>query len=165
MNTARELPRRDYDALKEATKALVDGFASLQEAASITRSDPARLSRFGNRHEEGMFAPIDVIADLEARLGTPVVTSILADMSGFILVAKGEVRQQPDFLTHIGCVAKETGEAVSAVAEIVSAQGNQAQKIAKARREIRDAQAALAGAESDLSRLETITPFRRGSAA
>lgn len=165
MNTARELPRRDYDALKDATRLLVEGFSSLAEAASITRSDAARLSRYGNRHEEGMFAPIDVIADLESRLGKPVVTAILADMLGFVLVPKEEAKQRPDLAQHVGSVAKETGEAVSALAVLIDPATRTPQNIAKAQKEIREAEERLAGAEQILDALGgNVTPFR-GSAA
>lgn len=167
MNSARELPRRDYDALKDATKALVESFANLAEAVEVTggRSDKARLSRYGNRHEEGMFAPIDVIADLESRLGKPVVTAILADMLGFVLVPKEEAKRQPDFAHHVGSVAKETGEAVSALAMLIDPSARTAQNIAKAQREIREAEERLAGADQVLDALAgNVTPIR-GSAA
>lgn len=165
MNAPRELPRRDYDALKDATKELVKCFDSLEAAASITRADPARLSRFGNRHEQGMFAPIDVIADLEARLGKPVVTAILADMLGFVLVPKEEAKRRPDLAQHVGSVAKETGEAVSALAMLIDPAARTPQNIAKAQREIREAEERLAGADQVLDALASnVTPIR-GSAA
>jgi hypothetical protein len=165
MNAARELSRREYEALKGATKALVKSFGSLEEAAGVTRSDPARLSRFGNVHEKGMFAPIDVIADLEARIGRPVVTAILADMLGYVLVHKEEARSRPDLVQHVGCMGKETGEAVSAVASLIDPAARTPQNFAKAHKEIREGQEALAEAEEALNAIEGNVVSLRGSAA
>lgn len=163
MNDVRELSRREYEALKGATKALVKSFGSLEEAAGVTRSDPARLSRFGNVHEKGMFAPIDVIADLEARLGRPVVTTILADMLGYVLVPKEDARRTPDLVQHVGMLAKESGEALSSFAVLADPVNRTPQNIARARQEIREAEEVFAGAEQTLDAIEdNIVQIRGG---
>lgn len=153
---ARELPRRDYEALKERTKELTKRFATLDEASRITcgRTDPARLSRFGNPHEHGMFAPIDIIADLEAHIGEPVVTALLADMLGYVLVPKKAAKGSSDIVQLLGNVAKESGEAIACLATLAIPDAQTPEAIQRALREIGEAQAVTAGAEKVLSEIE-----------
>lgn len=120
---ARQLPQRDYDRLKDATAELVEAAGGPKLAASVTRADPARLSRYGNRHE-AMFAAIDMIADLEAEVGQPIVTRVLAELSGYQLVPSKSSAADPEHLArHLGEVANAAAGVLGAVGESV-ADGN-----------------------------------------
>ena len=123
MNEARQLPARDYLALKAAVRDLVTAAGGANRAAELTRSDAPRLSRYGSPHE-AMHAPLDVIADLEAEAGAPIVTAILADMQGFNLVPQTAI-SKPDasISLSIGEAAKDFGAMISELA-VALADGN-----------------------------------------
>lgn len=88
MSPARFLPKRDYFGLKAATRNLVVRNGGGNEAAVQTRVGQQALDRYGSTSCEhaDRFSPIDVIADLEAACGDPVVTRKLAELSGHVLV-------------------------------------------------------------------------------
>jgi hypothetical protein len=162
MNAERFLPKRDYDRLADATHRLVNhekvGGPS-RAASEYTRSDPARLSRYGSRHER-MRAPVDIIADLEAAAGEPVVTTILADLQGFHLVPKCGAGQSVDFTRHLGAVAKETGEAVSALAVAIADGEVTPQEAQDCIAEAEDAQRRLACLIDDLKGIAAKAPVQ-----
>lgn len=105
--THRQLPSRDYEALKAATHRLVEmcgGPASAAQGVSRVASK-GTLSRYGSTAPEHAetFAPIDVIADLEADCGDPVVGRALAGIAGYVLVPVGTVgAKPPDWIGHLG---------------------------------------------------------------
>ncbi len=84
MSTARYLSAGEYDRLSAMTRLLVQKCGGPSCASEITRVDAPRLSRYGAPHEP-VFAPVDVIRDLEEFLGDPIVTRGLALMAGFTL--------------------------------------------------------------------------------
>jgi len=101
MNT-RYLARIDYDRLKKAQDELIKHpeVGGPKAAAEVTRVDPARLSRYGSPHETTN-APVDVIADLEAKANAPIVTRILADLHDCDLVPRDRsLKQQSDYDEH-----------------------------------------------------------------
>ena len=86
--SARQLPSTDYAALKAATRKLLAAAGGGNEGAKATRVGQQVLSSYGSlgaEHAE-RFAPIDVIADLEAECGQPLVTRRLAELSNCLLV-------------------------------------------------------------------------------
>lgn len=88
MSGARQLPATDYAALKAATRQLLTAAGGGNEGAKVTRVGQQVLSSYGSlgiEHAE-RFAPIDVIADLEAECGEPLVTAKLAELGGHLLV-------------------------------------------------------------------------------
>ena len=107
--TARFLPANDYAALKASTRDLVRRCGGATAASRTTRVAQQVLSRYGDTSEENAdrFAGIDVVADLEAECGEPIITRELALLAGYDLAPRGERR---------GC-------AVSAAAKMVSANG------------------------------------------
>lgn len=120
MSADRHLPARDYLYLKAATRDLITAAGGPVRAAEISRADHPRLSRYGSPNE-GMHAPIDVIADLEAETGDPVVTRALADLAGFVLVPKAEaIARGINFGKHLGEVACETGQLMAGLGEALA---------------------------------------------
>ncbi len=79
----RQLPRSDYFGIKGATRELVG-----RAGTNCTRVDQQTLSKYGNPGEDHAerFMPVDVVADLEAECGLPIVTRKLAELSGCLLV-------------------------------------------------------------------------------
>lgn len=83
----RYLPHRDYLGLKAAFRRLVVLAGGGNEAAAQTRVGQQALDRYGsvNPEHEERFAPVDVIADLEAACGEPLITRKLAELAGYVL--------------------------------------------------------------------------------
>ena len=75
----------DRAQLKAATRRLVMMAGGPESAQHVTRVKSAALSRFGSLSDE-QFMPIDVVADLEADVGSGVVTQTLAEQVGCNLV-------------------------------------------------------------------------------
>ena len=86
--SARQLPASDYLKLKAASRALVATVGGAVAAAAVTRGDHQSVSRYGSAHPDNAdrFMPIDVLADLESESEQPVLTRVLAEMSGYLLV-------------------------------------------------------------------------------
>lgn len=74
-----------YLALKAFTRALIEKAGGLEAAATRTRVGKSQLHEYGNPDKRD-FIPIDVVADLEADVGEPIVSRALAHTAGFALV-------------------------------------------------------------------------------
>lgn len=120
MTSGRQLPDRDYQALKAATRQLVNAAGGSVAAAAVTRGDHQSISRYGSAHpdNDGRFIPVDVIADLESECEQPVLTRELARLSGHLLVPVPHVVRSGTALGVITAKAlKETSEVFVALAE------------------------------------------------
>ena len=114
-SSARQLPRHDYLAIKAATRRLIETAGGQNAAAAATRVGHTSLSRYGHPDAPADFAPVDVIADLEAECGVPIVTRELASLAGFALTPVSA--KQLDSHTAIAGIARESGELLGALAE------------------------------------------------
>lgn len=76
-------------ALKVKFKALIVAVGGIEEAETLCRVRKTTLARYYSLHDEhaDLFAPIDVIRDLEEVAGDPIVTRYLAQEAGQLLVA------------------------------------------------------------------------------
>ena len=120
MNKGRQLPDRDYQALKAATRQLVNAAGGTVAAAAITRGDHQSISRYGSAHPDNAdrFMPIDVLADLESECEQPVLTKALARLSGHLLVQVPQVVRSGTALGVVTAGAlKETSEVFVALAD------------------------------------------------
>lgn len=120
MSRARQLPDRDYQALKAATRQLINAAGGMEAAAAISRGNHQTMSRYGSAHLDNVdrYIPIDVLADLESECGQPVLTAALARMSGHLLVPEPSVVHSGSALGVITARAlKETSEVFVALAE------------------------------------------------
>lgn len=146
---ARQLPALDYKAVKAAFRLLVQEAGGPVAAAKITRVSDTMLSNYGNPNNEDCFAPIDVVADLEAEVGTPIVTCKLADLMGFDLVP----RNGPDKLEieHIG---RHLGDVSSAMTETIRSMADAMADGRLTAIEMRRMREAAAAAHTQLSELD-----------
>lgn len=150
MNAASYLPRRDYLALKAATRELVEMAGGVTRAATIARTDAPRLCRYGSPNEV-IAAPVDVIADLEAHVGDPVVTRCLADLSGFILQPKDAAEDRPNLLQAAAVITRSSAEVVAGLA-VALADSHVSPAEAKALRDgVRQAMESLASLDAALA--------------
>lgn len=89
MHPAHGMPS-DRQMLKHAVRQLVAAAGGGERAAQASRVSQQQISNYGNVNMAESFAPVDVIADLEAVTqgapGAPHVTRVLALLAGFALV-------------------------------------------------------------------------------
>lgn len=110
MRFTNEHERRDLSA---ATNRALRDYGAANFAPS-TRVREAQLSKYGNVHDDENFMPLDVVADLERALGTPVITEQLARLSGFRLVADEAAGAAPS-LSDVSAVADSKGRLLAAL--------------------------------------------------
>ncbi len=147
MHLGRTTTEQDRFSLKFAFRQLLK-MAGGQEAASfITRGKHQTLNRYGNVNEEDCHAPVDVIADLEREVGEPVVTKLLADMAGYIVIKKSVVAADANLVSHLSNLACESGHAIQAIAEGIADQDLSEAELARIVKEARDLREAAAAAE------------------
>ncbi|WP_173087330.1 phage regulatory CII family protein [Devosia sp. 1635] len=118
--TARQLPASDYAKLKAATRQLISTSGGPVDAARVTRVDHQGLSRYGSTNEDHAerFMPADVIADIEAECGQPIVTRKLADLAGYLLVPVPQVARTGTVLGAVtAATLKETSDVFVALGE------------------------------------------------
>lgn len=142
----RAFPRTDYQAIKSGFRRLVKMCGGQESAAGVTRVDFQRIGRYSRPHEP-MFPPADVIADLEKDAEVPEVTRVLADLQGYLLIAKPPASGDPQWVGHLAALAKESGEALSLLGQALSNGGTiTAEEIAELdlRREVSEAMEVLA---------------------
>ncbi len=73
----RQLAHKDYLSLKAAFRHLVDLAGGCELAAEQTRVGKTSISDYGNPHMLAAFPPADVVADLQAAVGSQVFTRTL----------------------------------------------------------------------------------------
>lgn len=120
MGKGRQLPDRDYQALKAASRQLVNAAGGTVAAAAVTRGDHQSISRYGSAHPDNAdrFMPIDVLADLESECEQPLLTKELARLSGHLLVPVPHVVRSGTALGVVTAKAlKETSEVFVALAD------------------------------------------------
>ncbi|KZL06011.1 hypothetical protein [Pseudovibrio sp. Ad26] len=120
--TSRTLPESDYSRLFAYSKALVKLNGGVEAASMVTRVAPCQLSRYGNQQSHDAM-PVDVIADLEHEAADPVLTRILARMSGHALVKLPREAAEPDWIGNMGLLSKEFSDVISRVAECLKDDG------------------------------------------
>lgn len=121
MISARELPARDYLALKAAHDELLEAAGGTRNAARHTRVGHQHLSKCAStaeEHEE-MFFTADVTADLESIAGEPLLTRKQAELQGFGLYRLPETRRGKSNLGRI------SGEAMKEVSDVFATLGRQ----------------------------------------
>ncbi|WP_051230970.1 hypothetical protein [Kaistia adipata] len=103
MTIARIFSNQTYERLKGAARDLIGAAGGPRRCQGITRGTESLLSRYGARQEE-VFAPIDVIADLEKDAGEPIVTRLLAELSGHLLVPMPVAQNTTHWFGHLSSV-------------------------------------------------------------
>lgn len=114
----RQLPAKDYLIIKAATRDLVEACAGPVKAATYTRVGHADLSRYGSVHEDHVerFMPADVMADLEAQCGSPILSDALAKLADHLLVRLPDVGLSGTALGRVtAATMKETSDVFVAI--------------------------------------------------
>ena len=146
-----------YLGLKTAMRRLTRAVGGQESAASITRVRAHQtIGRYG-RPQDAEHAPVDVVADLEADVGEPIVTRVLADLLGYVLVKKTGGGGPRDWTANLGALAKEAGEAIARLGEAYASGGTiTAEESTRMdlRREVREAMEVLGRIDRMLRELE-----------
>jgi hypothetical protein len=80
------LSRSEIAAIKTATYATIDGLGGIDAAATVCRYERSALSDAQNHAKPARTLPVDVVADIERALGNPLITRVLAGLSGHALI-------------------------------------------------------------------------------
>lgn len=141
MKAPRRISEEHLAELKAATKRAVQIAGGPVSFAFATRVEAPALSKYVGRDYADAFMPVDVVADLEADIGAPLVTEHLARLSGYRLVRAGEGagadtgRGLPD-IGLLARIAKEANDVVQAMAEAAEDGRYDAAEIDRVMREI-----------------------------
>ena len=100
-------------ALKAAARVLVSRIGGLDAAAAGTRVGRSNLADYGSVNQPERFVPADVIADLEAAAGEPLITAVLARAAGFELVRLGGNGGPVDVVGPLSQMAWRAGSALA----------------------------------------------------
>ncbi len=106
----------DLQAVKAATRRLVDICGGQESAASITRVSHQTISRYRLADRADDFIPADVLLDLEKDAGDPLVTRVLAARQGWTIVPAHAQPSGATLMQSIGQITQETSDVVNAVA-------------------------------------------------
>ncbi|SDQ99206.1 hypothetical protein [Pseudovibrio sp. Tun.PSC04-5.I4] len=120
--TIRPLRGADYSRLFAYSKELVKKNGGVEASSLCTRVSPSQLSRYGQQQSEEAM-PVDVIADLEHEAADPILTRVLARMSGYALVELPREAAEPDWVGNVGQLSKEFSDVISRVAECLQDDG------------------------------------------
>jgi hypothetical protein len=118
-------PRRDvpeaHRALKTLFRAVLQRCGGLDAAASCVRVGRSQLANYTDMHSD-QFAPLDVVAELEAVAGEPLVTAELARRAGCLLVpmVTGGEESLAQYMAQLG---RELGEVFAGYAGAMADDG------------------------------------------
>jgi len=108
-------PAHLYAALKSATRGLIRATGGLENARAVTRVSVPHIARYGDVKDMTAFMPIDVVLDIEAALGEPIITRELARLQGHVLLSLPAVQgDDGPWGKEIGEIARECGDVLSA---------------------------------------------------
>lgn len=114
--TLRALPARTYNGLKTRTRKLIEKAGGAEEAAGRTRVRPSALYNYGNVNNPDHFMPVDVILDLEADTGEPIVSAYLAKITGHVLIPVVARVGDGELARDLARIGKETADLFARVA-------------------------------------------------
>lgn len=158
---ARQLPLRDYLALKRATGLLVGEAGTLRAlAAQCGRKRWQVFSDWCDESQMDRFAPLDVIADLEALHGRPVIARALAALSNCTVVSLPDARSSLPGIC-LGALARSTGKLIGGMAEALADQTIDGEERAQLLVDIDRAMRVMAHIRLVLEALENDTPEGR----
>jgi hypothetical protein len=118
---ARTFGKDTYRRLKRRTDQLIDACGGLVAASAETRAGKSSLANYADSREHGaatnLWAPIDIVADLEKVAGEPLVTRELARLAGYDLLPMATANDRLDPLSdhcqHAILMARATAVALA----------------------------------------------------
>tara|TARA_R110002110_G_scaffold64634_3_gene178552 strand:+ start:99 stop:653 length:555 start_codon:yes stop_codon:yes gene_type:complete len=125
MRLGRVHSRAAYLRIKAASRELYTLAGGLERAAAGTRVAKTKLQGAGSSspEHETVFLAADVIADLEAAAGEPVVTRELAHLAGYELYCLPRPDADEKWVGLLGEISGEAGEIIAKLAEALRDDG------------------------------------------
>lgn len=114
--TTRQIPQRDVLALKQASHDLVEAAGGVAKAAAATQATVSRLSEACSPWHDNRFLTLIQIADLECVTGQPIVSRVLAGLSGQGLTPL-EAPRPKSMAEHFAAVVIEFADVQRALAQ------------------------------------------------
>lgn len=105
----RAHPPEVYCDLKIATRRLVEEVGGVEPAASLTRVGKTMLASYYDPRS-GLYVPVDVVADLEARSKSMPVTTALAQLRHAVVHVTILSNMSRDLPSKLGEVAEDVGD-------------------------------------------------------
>ena len=120
---ARRFGATTYLRLKTKVRALIRECGGQEAAATLSRiASHQAFGRYGRpREPEGM--PVDVVVDLEAEVGEPIVTRELADLAGYVLVPLPPAEADPEWVRDLSAMMTAAGETMRGIGEALADDG------------------------------------------
>lgn len=113
-----------YKALKTASRRQLAALGKQDAAAADLDTVQSVISDWTNPNRMDRFMPIDKALDAAALTGSPDVVIAMARELGFVLVAVPEIRGDGVLVKRLGEMAKETSEAITAIASALAIDGD-----------------------------------------
>lgn len=149
-----------YLRLKAGFRDLVDAAGGNARAARVSRAAGSMLSRYGAIHEQTQ-CPIDIVADLEQETNDPIVTRILADLAGYVLVPKTAAPATSEtILGHLSDVHAATSDLQAELIRDAADGAIDDEEAARIEARCDAAEQQIAELRADVSRRRTATPLR-----
>ncbi len=106
---SRQFAPEVFNALKTATKLVINALGGLEAAATCCRVGKSQLSDYCNINGD-KFILADVTMELERVAGTPFLTAALALTAGYTLVPIEPLRERNTLAMLLSAIGKDTGE-------------------------------------------------------
>ncbi|WP_156359978.1 hypothetical protein [Sphingomonas sp. Leaf10] len=140
--------------LKIRTGELIERIGKLEAAADFCRTGKTALAQYASLApaDADRFAPIDVIRDLEAVVGDPIVTRHLAVEAGAaVVMVPASVAAGADLLTLLASQSRESSELTTALCLGLADGRLCAAEARKAREEVRQLVAVAMQMDAELA--------------
>jgi hypothetical protein len=105
----RTLPERDYLTIKAAFRQGVKLAGGPKLFAATTRGTPSHISEWGSPDHMDRWPPADVMADVDAEAGDPIMARTFADLAGCDLVPR-ETKPLASVRSLIAAVTREIAD-------------------------------------------------------
>lgn len=117
MNARRDIPQT-MRALKTLFRAIVDRVGGCDAAAACSRPGRSQIASYYDMTSEA-FAPVDVVADLEAAAMEPLITAELARRAGYALVPV-DAQGSGELPSSMAAFGREVAEVFATYAEAMA---------------------------------------------
>lgn len=117
LETSRPHTISSYKQFKVAFGQILSSCGGATNLSGITRVGQSALYQMASTNEAKHFPPVDVVADLEQVAGDPVVTRVLARLSGYTLTPIREVACVGSISLVLAKLGKEVSEVFSSAAQ------------------------------------------------
>lgn len=136
-----------YLQIKAATRSLIKNCGGAEWASSVTRVNKTVLSDYQNVKRPDFYMPADVVTDLEAECGDPIVTKLLCSLAGGYYVPLPTQVGDEVLPAHLAQIGKEVADVFSAVSVALADGQLSAEEKDRILSEIEEAINALASAK------------------